>query len=244
MSENLVVYEAKQALATTKGKNYTVSAPAGQSITLRRDIDFAVIPKTKQPSLLKAGAEAICMAYGLMQRYEIESKIETFDSEAPFFYYTIKCSLVKLSQDGKEYVFTTGYGSANTNEKRNGFNSAYDSANGTLKMAVKRSLVSAALSVSGLSAMFSMDMENEAFMAGTKTLIDTDDPDSIISTQQIRRLYAIGSENGLTAQEVKDKIAVLGFTSTKQIAQKDYNRICDALSAASIPTTNKECGLL
>ena len=86
------------------------------------------------------------MVYGLMQRYSIESKIEKQDDKSPFFFYTVKCELVKVA-NGIEYIFTSGFGSANTSEKRNGFNSAYDAANGTLKMAIKRSLVSAALCI-------------------------------------------------------------------------------------------------
>jgi hypothetical protein len=228
MSEQLIVYEAQAAVSVPHGKNYIVNTGCANPVTLKRDVDFGVIPKTKKPSLYKSGAEKIALGYGMFQHYEIESKVEDWNTEAPFFYYCVKCSLVKLF-DGREYVFTTGYGSSNTNEKRNGFNSAWDAANGTLKMAQKRALVSAALSISGLSDQFSQDMENEDFMTGAKALIDTDNPDSPVSTQQIRRLYAIGTENGLNAKEVKDKLAVMGFTSTKQITQKDYNRVCDAL---------------
>ena len=53
----LVVYEAQQAAAIPKGKNYIVAAPNGGQAKLERDVDFGVIPKTKQPSLYKAGAE-------------------------------------------------------------------------------------------------------------------------------------------------------------------------------------------
>jgi len=113
----LVVYEAQQAAAIPKGKNYIVAAPNGGQAKLERDVDFGVIPKTKQPSLYKAGAEKICMVYGLMQRYSIESKIEKQDDKSPFFFYTVKCELVKVA-NGIEYIFTSGFGSANTSEKR------------------------------------------------------------------------------------------------------------------------------
>ena len=227
MNEELTVYEASPAVATQKGKNYLINC-CGNIAALKRDVDFGVIPKTKKPSLYKSGAEKVAMAYGLFQHYAIESRIENADPKSPLFYYCVKCSLVKLVS-GQEYVFTSGYGSANTSEKRNGFNSAFDAANGTLKMAQKRALVAAALSISGMSDAFSQDMENEDFMEKGKDLLKTDDPDSQITTAQIRRLYAIGGENGLTTQEVKDKLAVMGFTSTKQITQKDYGRVCDAV---------------
>ena len=77
--------------------------------------------------------------------------------------------------------------------------------------------------------MFTQDMENETFTDKAKSLVATDDPDSVITTGQIRRLYAIGESAGLNANEVKNKLAVKGYTSTKQIKQKDYNTICDML---------------
>ena len=226
---------AELAIATPKGKNYMVQCGTISTVPLKRDVDFGVVPRTKKPSLYKSGAEKICMGYGLLQQYEIESKIEQ-PGKDPFFFYNVKCNLVKVV-NGTQYVLTSAYGSANTAEKRNGLNQPYDSANNALKMAQKRALVAAALSISGLSDAFTQDMENEEFMAKGKDLIDTDKPDSPISTQQIRRLYAIGGEAGLTSNEVKQKLAVLGFTSTKQILQKDYETICKALGEAVRPET-------
>ena len=140
------------AYARQVGDDYEVLTPAGGT-RLVRDIDFGVIPGTKQPSLLKAGAEKVVMAYGLRQHYSIESMTQTFD-EDPLMFYLVKCELVKIAPNGQEYIFTTGYGSANTKEKRNGRNDAYNSANSCIKMAQKRALTAAALSVSGLSSMF------------------------------------------------------------------------------------------
>lgn len=193
---------------------------------LKRDVDFGVIPKTKKPSLYKAGAEKICFAYGLMQRYYIESKIEQTDPE-PFFFYTVRCDLVKLNmQNGQEYVFTSGYGSANTKEKRNGFNGAYDAANSTLKMAVKRSLVSAAIAVCGGSDLFTMDIEDEAVTKNFEEIKQTSDDEAPITTKQIKRLYAIGNEAGRTVEDIKTFLAAKGYTSTKDIKQKNYDEVC------------------
>lgn len=229
MSEEyaLTTYSQSAEIATvkSKNKNYLVTCGVGGSqITLKRDVDFGVIPKTKKPSLFKAGAEKVCMGYGLLQQYEIESKIEQCGKD-PFFFYNVKCKLVKVV-NGTEYVLTSAYGSANTTEKRNGFNSAYDAANSALKMAQKRALVAAAISISGLSDAFTQDIENEEFMASGKDLIDTDTPDSPINPAQIKRLYAIGGTAGLTTKDVKDILGAKGYTSTKSILQKDYDAIC------------------
>jgi hypothetical protein len=229
MNNDLIIIEAEKALAETKGRNYTIQCGATSNpVTLVRDVDFGVIPKTKKPSLYKSGAEKVAIGYGLLQHYRMESKIEINDPKAPFFMYVMECQLVKIV-NGMEYVFTSGYGSSNTMEKRNGFNSAYDSANATLKMAEKRALVAAAISIAGMSDAFSQDQENEDFMAKGQDLLDTDKPDTPISTAQIRRLYAIGGDVGLTATEVKNKLAIMGFLKTKEIKQRNYNAICDAL---------------
>ena len=219
--------EAQIAIVQPKGKNYLINCGNFGQQTLKRDVDFGVIPKTKKPSLYKSGAEKVAMGYGLLQHYTIESKIEQVGKE-PIFYYLVRCDLVKV-YNGVEYVWTSAYGSANTSEKRNGFNSPYDAANSTLKMAQKRALVAAALSISGLSDAFTQDMENEDFMQNAQNLIDTDKPYSPVSTAQIKRLYAVGGEAGLTAAEVKQILAAQGYTSTKRIKQKDYDGVIDLI---------------
>lgn len=233
MNESLALtpYNASAELAIAKpsGQNYNITI-GGLTTKIKRDVDFGVIPKTKKPTLFKSGAEKICMAYGLLQQYEIETKIEQGGKE-PFFFYNIRCNLVKVV-DGVQYVLTSAYGSSNTGEKRNGFNSAYDSANATLKMAQKRALVAAALSISGLSDAFTQDMENEDFMTNAKALIDTDTPDSPVTSAQIKRLYAIGGQSGLNAAQVKQLLAANGYTSTKQILQKDYENVCEIIRKA------------
>ncbi len=225
-NEITTLYGGAKAAVEAKRMNYEISAPGGTSMILKRDVDFGVIPKTKKPSLYKAGAEKICFAYGLMQRYYIESKIEQTDPE-PFFFYTVRCDLVKLNmQNGQEYVFTSGYGSANTKEKRNGFNGAYDAANSTLKMAVKRSLVSAAIAVCGGSDLFTMDIEDEAVTKNFEEIKQTSDDEAPITTKQIKRLYAIGNEAGRTVEDIKTFLAAKGYTSTKDIKQKNYDEVC------------------
>lgn len=227
MENGIVVYEAQQALCEQKRTNYQITCPLnGGSTLLKRNVDFGVIPKTKRPSLYKAGAENICMVYGLMQRYAIESKVERTEGEFPYFFYAIRCDLVKLGPDGREYVFCNGYGSANTAEKRNGFNGPHDAANNALKMAKKRALVDAALAVSGLSSMFSQDMENEEFMKGADDIYDSVDGNKPITAKQIQRIYAIAADAGYNAAQAKQKLAAAGYVSTKDIKQSDYDTVC------------------
>ena len=63
-------------MAMNEEGNYKVRLPfGGQEKILERDVDFGVIPGTKSPSLLKAGAEKICMAYGLRPIVEEDFRI-------------------------------------------------------------------------------------------------------------------------------------------------------------------------
>lgn len=225
MSENLTIYEAGQTLSKAKGENYVVTAPfTGKQTILKRDVDFGVIPGTKQPSLFKAGAQKIANTFGLLQHFEVESSVE--DTQTPVFFYRVRCDLVKIAQDGTEYIFTSGHGSANTMERRNGRNSAWDSANATLKMAEKRALVAAVLSVSGLSDMFTQDMENEDFM-GQEVKVDS--PDEVITSKQRKYLFTIASSNGLNTEQAKAIIAEYGYASATEVLKKDFDNIASAM---------------
>jgi hypothetical protein len=225
MSENLTIYEAGQTLSRAKGENYVVTAPfTGQQTTLKRDVDFGVVPGTKQPSLYKAGAQKIANAFGLLQHYTVESAIE--NPETPVFFYRVRCDLVKIAQDGTEYVFTSGHGSANTMEKRNGRNSAWDSANATLKMAEKRALTAAVIAIAGLADAFTQDMEAEDFV---NREVQMDNPDDVITAKQRKYLFAVGSSVKLSTTDVKNIIESFGYSSTTQIKKSDFDRIVEAV---------------
>ena len=216
-------YRAELAIAKPSGLNYKVITPRGETI-LKRDVDFGVIPKTDRPTLLKPGAEKIALSYGLCQQYEIVEHIEQFGKE-PFFYYLVKCNLVIPNKDGG-ILFSCGYGSANTSERSAGFSSPYDMANSMCKRAQKRALVQATLAISGLSSMFYADMDDTKFMNGANDLSQTLSEDAPITAKQLRRVYALAADAGITANEAKNKIVAAGFASTKDIKQKDYERVC------------------
>ena len=225
MSEMLTLYEAGQTLARAKKEDYIVTAPfTGRQTTLKRNTDFGVIPGTKQPSLFKAGAQKIANAFGLLQRFVVESAIE--DPTTPVFFYRVRCDLIKIAQDGTEYIFTSGHGSANTMERRNGRNSAWDSANATLKMAEKRSLTAAVLSVSGLSDLFSQDLENEDFMSQE---VKVDNPDDVITSKQMKYLFTVAGSVGLNTDDAKAIIAQFGYKSSKDIKKSDYDSILEEI---------------
>lgn len=227
MSEEMIAYSYTplNEAVRPKGQNYLVDAGTGlPPVQLKRDADFGVIPNTKKPSLFKAGAEKIATAYGLCQRYSIEDRDKNCDGKNNFFYFLVKCELVKII-DGKEYTIVSSFGSGNTNERRNGTASAWDGANSAVKMAQKRALVGAVLALCSGSGMFDQDMEDETFMKKADAILKST-PDSPITSKQVQRIYAIASNAGLSIPEAKQRIIAMGYASTKDIKQKDYDAVC------------------
>ena len=226
--DNLIVYEASPATLTEKGRNYKLVIGNTETL-LKRDIDFGTIPGTTRPSLYKSGAEAIAMGYGLLQHYELVSKTEEW-GDTPFFMYTVKCSLCKVV-NGVEYVFSSAYGSANTREKRNGRNDAFNAANSTLKMAQKRALTSAAIAVSGLSSAFTMDVEDMGFNKTVDNFKpDATEPTATITQAQRKRLFAIAKTYGMGNVELKAWLKEkFSLESTNDITNKLYESIVEEL---------------
>lgn len=235
MSQNelmVVSTQAFPAVAERKGSNYVVTSPlTGNEVKLDRNTDFGVVPKTKKPSLYKSGAEKIIMSYGLMCRYSVESKMEIVDKAQAVFGYVFKCSLYKgfTKPDGtyQEVEYANGYGAANTSEKRNGYNSAYDSLNGTIKMAQKRAMVQAALSVSGLSAMFSQDMEDETGVSMQEMIEQK--PTDVINSQQRTRMGNVAANAGMTTQQFGKWLSAEGYPKSSQITVKQFDEIIEKL---------------
>lgn len=221
----LTIYEAapKPAIAERRG-NYTISV-CGQEMELKRDIHFGVIPGTKKPSLYKAGAEKIIWMYGVTTDYTLEAAVE--DYEQGYFFYRFRCDFRK-----GDLLITTGYGSSNSRERKNGTASGFDVANSVLKAAKKRAMVDGALLIGQLSDAFSQDMENEEFMNSSNELTRKKKDTDRITTQQARRIFAIGRTSGLSSDEIRDVLQTLGFDSTKKVNQQDYEKVCAAIEAA------------
>lgn len=230
MSEELVIYEGQQALVKARGMNYTITSPmTGTQITLQREIDFGMLPKLARPTLFKAGAEKVINAYGLLQHYVVESRHEEF-GDNPMFFYMVRCDLVRVGNDGKEYVFTSGLGSANSRERSVGFQGAYDAANSVLKKAAKRAMVAAAINISGISGAFYQDLEDTDFVEnGYKSISNTQDPKSHITGNQVRRLFALANAAGVNAAKAKDRLAILGYTKATELTQEKYDEVCELM---------------
>ena len=213
--------------------NYLIGLPGCAQKKLTRGVDFGTIrkkdgtPMSKHPTLFKAGAEKVAMAYGLCQRYVMESKIE--DPENGFFFYAVRCDLVKIV-GGAEYVITSSYGSGNTREGRTGSQSPYDGANSALKMAQKRALVSAALSLGCMSDCFTQDIESDT--EDSSVYFADKDPNAPITSKQITFFYAATGRRGMTKNEAKAFLKSHGYNSAKEIKSGDFDALLEDLDKA------------
>jgi len=153
---------------------------------LKKEHDFDVIPGTNKPTLLKPGAEKICMMLGVAPDYELLTKTEDYQTE--FFAYTVKCNLLKNGM-----VIGQGLGSCNSKENKYRYINVKEAdlpesldkstlksrvdkygrtvykienddictiANTVLKMAKKRAHVDATLQLAALSEIFTQDVED------------------------------------------------------------------------------------
>jgi hypothetical protein len=136
---------------------------------MRRDEHYGVIPGTPKPSLLKAGAEKLCLLFRLDPEYE---STETYDG--PHLTVVSTCTLYHVPTGQRR---GSGMGSCSTKESKYAYRNVWENINGKqtkkrvpnddladqynviLKMACKRSLVAAVLNVTAASDIFTQDLE-------------------------------------------------------------------------------------
>lgn len=155
---------------------------------MRPDVHYGVIPGTDKPTLLKAGAELLCMTFRIADRYQIED-LSTADTVR----YRVTC-IGEHQVTGT--VLGTGMGEASSGEekykwikatkpeweatpetlrrKKHGYNrkekrefeilqvrtEPANLANTVLKMANKRAKLAMVLNVTAASDMFTQDLED------------------------------------------------------------------------------------
>ena len=153
---------------------------------LEKGKDFGVIPGTgDKPTLLKPGAERLCIAFGSYPEYEVVS--QEIDHDRPVawskrkkvwrnahrgdreftwqqesgestgvYRYVVRCQIVSR---GNAAILGVGIGACSTMESKY-VDRPRECENTALKMAQKRALVAATLNAFGLSDRFTQDVED------------------------------------------------------------------------------------
>jgi hypothetical protein len=78
-----------------------------------KDIDYAVVPGTDKPSLMKPGAEKLCNTFSVYPKYNIIHAVrrDGSDGSEPYYYYEIECTLHRISDNA---IVGTGIGVGNS----------------------------------------------------------------------------------------------------------------------------------
>ena len=156
----------------SKSSTSTINAPDEdiESIVgkyLKPQLDYAVIPHTSKPTLLKGGAEKLASVFGFFTSCAIVNRIEHFDYEKPansFVQYESK--VIVYNRDGN--VVSEGYGSCNSSESKFLKQPFANRINTALKISKKRAYVDAILTATCASSVFTQDMEDIANSQETK----------------------------------------------------------------------------
>lgn len=139
--------------------------------SLKNGMDIAILPGTKKPSLLLAGAEKVKVMLGLVERFETPLVLDEIRGGERYIEATIKCQITNLA--GEILAEALGHkNSAEKNVERNKEGDNYDAKsnakNMIIKMAEKRAFVSAVKRVASLSSHFTQDLDDGTMnIAGT-----------------------------------------------------------------------------
>ena len=153
--------KSKTAKSKSTSNNASEDIEAIVAKYLRPGVDYAVIPHTTKPSLLKGGAERLAFIFGFRVSCEIINRIEHFDPATPansFVQYESKVSV--YNRDGA--VVSEGYGSCNSAESKFLKQPFANRVNTVLKMSKKRAYIDAILTATCASSVFTQDMEDIA----------------------------------------------------------------------------------
>lgn len=224
---------------------------------LREGHDYGRIPGAgDKPTLLKPGAEKILMLLGLSSEYELIERVQDFESG--FFAFTVRCILYRHGMK-----ITEGVGHANTRERRYTVvrdkskepRDPYTLANTVLKMAKKRALVDATLTVASLSDIFTQDLEDivvedeapqsHARQSGNRRNGNGQmkDPDGPATDSQTRAIYSIAKRAGLSDDEVKAILqSQFGVESAKDLTKAQASKAIDMLQNTSVEQLRQLAG--
>jgi len=190
---------------------------------LKKDYDYGIVPGTQKPSLLKPGAEKIFMLLGMRSEFEMVDSTRDFDKG--FFQYAVKCKLYK-----GDVLITEGIGAANNRERKWLKQDPYSVDNTVLKMARKRSMTDAALTVGSLSDIFTQDLSDDTDIEGqpVQQKKTATDQDGSISKAQAKRMFALAEGN---SEIVRMVLKEYGYEKSEQVQKTEYDEICSKIEA-------------
>ena len=151
--------KSKSSTSTANIPNEDIETIVGKY--LKPQQDYAVIPHTTKPTLLKGGAEKLANIFDFTTSCSIVNRIEHFDYNNPatsFVQYEAKVIVYNSEGD----AVSEGYGSCNSSESKFLKQPFANRINTVLKISKKRAYVDAILTATCASSVFTQDMEDIA----------------------------------------------------------------------------------
>lgn len=119
MKEQLEVIEQKRGMVNIEDQAMSIDSLLGQvkliqevmKKIMKENEHYGTIPGTKKPTLLKPGAEKLCLTFRLDPDYQIVREVR----EKDFIAYTMKCDLIHILTGQK---IASGIGSCNSRETK------------------------------------------------------------------------------------------------------------------------------
>jgi hypothetical protein len=221
---------------------------------MKENVHFGVIPGTDKPTLYKAGAEVLCMAFRVADSYAVEDL-----SSDGMVRYRVTCT---GTHQVTGFVLGTGMGEASSGEEKYKWRKAYDDefevtpehlrriklgkyktkqvrtepadlANTILKMANKRAKMAMVLNVTAASDCFSQDLEDMDDALRDHLTRHTDDV-PVTATPQTAQLPAYTDEDfaknlpawrGLIESGKKTAAQIISTVSTKAALSEDQKAL-------------------
>lgn len=117
MMENALMKIEETAMTVSELVDQVQKIQQYMNKVMQKDEHYGIIPGTKKPTLLKPGAEKLCLAFRLDPNYELVREIR----EKGFIAYTVKCSLSHIPTGNS---VASGIGSCNSREMKYHYRSA------------------------------------------------------------------------------------------------------------------------
>ena len=169
---------------------------------MQENIHFGIIPGTKNPTLLKPGAEVLCSTFMFAPRYHVER----FDLSGGHREYEVRTLLYYTPS---QQMLGEGVGTCSSMEKKYRYRNKEenpdisDTFNSILKMAKKRSLVDAILTALAASDMFSVPEEESEEHDERRESSQS----QFVTQQQIGTLMSACTAYGVTEDRLKGYLA-------------------------------------
>jgi hypothetical protein len=179
---------------------------------MQEGVHYGVIPGTAKPTLLKPGAEKLCLTFRLDPQDEVIGSVETEEMVA----FTVRTVLYHIPSGQR---IASGVGSCNSREAKYRQKQPWDIHNTILKMASKRALVAAVLRGTAASDCFTQDIEEDGERAGAQRPI----PGQPVAAADYAYLYKVAKDHGIANRE-----------HVKMLARQKLKKELKALTRAEV----------